>query len=104
MHFKGVFQGVRFRGKVRRAPRSHFEGFGEDLELWKVHRAGVRFDVVRLRSLEVCFRHRMPRLVRFFLAVEVAVSSPCYHLSRSDAWSPDDPVMKRLPRRDPKAS
>ena len=32
----------------------------------------------------------------FFLAVEVAVSSPCYHLSRSDAWLPDDPVMKRL--------
>ena len=35
-------------------------------------------------------------LARFFFAVEVAVSSPCYHLSRSDAWLPDDPVMKRL--------
>ena len=31
----------------------------------------------------------------FFIAVEVAVSNPCDHLSRSDAWLPNKSVMKR---------
>ena len=47
-------------------------------------------------SLPSCRRTLPVAALSFFFAVEVAVSSPCYHLSRSDAWLPDDPVMKRL--------